>query len=110
MLSGRKLNSVELDVKLTAEEAIRRISSVVDKAKPFSIFRHTGDNPIIGKIKGSSFRIWLKKDYANSWSQILYGTVKPGKAGCRIHGRFGEYWFVRLFTIVLLGMIAFFVP
>ena len=71
MSSEAKLDNIELNVKLTPEEAISRISSVVDKDKLFSIFRYTGDNQLIGKVKGGSFRIREKTDYANSWSPIL---------------------------------------
>jgi len=109
MSSEAKLDNIEFNLKLMPEEAIGRISSVVDEDKLSSIFRYTGDNQLIGKVKHSGFRIRLKKDYANSWSPILYGTVEPGKVGCRIYGKFEGCWFTRLFTIVWFGMVVFFV-
>jgi hypothetical protein len=109
MSSEAKLDNVELNLKLMPEEAIGRISSVVDEDKPFSIFRYTGDNQLIGKVKHNGFRIRLKKDYRNSWSPIFCGTVEPGKLGCSIYGKFKESWFTMLFTMVWFGMFVFFV-
>ena len=108
MSSEKKPDNIELNVKLTMEDTINKICSAVDKDIPFSIFRYTGDNPLIGKIKGRSFRIRLKTTYANSWRPILYGKIEPLENGCRIQAIFGEYWFTRFFTILLFGIAVLF--
>ena len=102
-------NKIELNVKLTPEEAIHRIYSVMDKDRLFSIFRYTGDNQLIGKIEGYSFHIRKKTDSANSWRPILSGTVEATQVGCRIQAEFGTAPIIRLFTIIWLGMFVFFV-
>ena len=106
---GKSSTEIKLDVNLSPEEAISRISSVVDKDRFFSIFRYTGDNQLIGKIKGCRFNVRKKIDYRNSWNPILSGNVKATQTGCEIQAKLEMALFARLLRIIWLGMFVFFI-
>jgi hypothetical protein len=103
-----KDSDFKLDVRLTAEQVAERISSVLDKDGFFLIIPR-GDKPLIGKVRGSTFCVRKRKDYANSWSPLLFGGIEPVDSGCIIKGKFRLHAFVRIFTIIWFGMIFFFV-
>jgi len=102
-----KDSDFKLDVRLTAEQVAERISSVLDKDGFLIILR--GDKPLIGEVRGSTFCVRKRKDYANSWSPILCGGIEPADSGCIIRGKFKLHSFVRIFTVVWFGMIFLFV-
>jgi hypothetical protein len=71
------------------------------------------DAEFAGKVVNNGFKIWRKRDYAqsrNTFAPILYGVVTPTEEGSRVDGHFQLNPVMRLFLIVwFLGttIIAF---
>jgi cellulose synthase/poly-beta-1,6-N-acetylglucosamine synthase-like glycosyltransferase len=79
-----EFSKIELNVKLTPEEVISKISSIMEKEPLFWHFIYHGDKKLIGKIKGQKFQIRKKADCWHSWNQILFGRVELMPNGSRI--------------------------
>lgn len=105
-----KLNSkeIDLDVRLTPDEAWRRITTeseqqaaFVNPSKSF-IYRISGNEIIIEKVR---------RYYRNSFSSCLKMKIHPTDYGCRLHGSFSANTspaIVIVLSLIFLGVIVWF--
>lgn len=105
----RREPPVRLRSARPADEVVRLIESqtVGDhlamwfKVKPFW-------KPIVGRVRGSRFRLRQHRNFGNSGGPLLYGEVVADGAGSEIRGRFRTHPLARVFLLVwLAGLAAF---
>jgi hypothetical protein len=100
--------TIELKVRLSPEEVMSRISSMMDKYTPFEFFTYTGEKKFAGKIEGMHFRIQKKIFYMNSWNYVFFGGVRQIQNGSLIRGCLRMHSFAEIFMIVWFGGISVF--
>ena len=95
--------AIEFKVRLSPEDVMSRISSMVDKYTPFEFFAYTGEKKFAGKIEGLRFRIQKKIFYMNSWNYVLFGGVRQIETGSLIKGCLSMNSFAGIFMIMWLA-------
>jgi hypothetical protein len=93
--------SFSLQIDLTPEQCYRKLLHTVigDKKVEYWLFEEEN-------TKSTQYSFELKKQtlYRNSFSPILYGTIKPFETGTQVEGKFHVHFFTR----VLIGISVVF--
>jgi len=107
---------ITLDLAISAEEALGRISTIMDEYKPFYRFRYTGERLFLGRVEGRRFYAFKKLTGQNSFNPKLSGSVMATECGCQVKANiempafvriFGVFWFSGVVLFLLLGLLLF---
>src|SRR6266404_5629635 len=61
---------------------------------------------ILASFDGYKFRLYVQRNYRNSFAPIFSGRLIPQASGTRVEGRFGMHPFVKMFLAVWFGGVA----
>jgi len=114
----RGFSAVTLQTSLSLDECHNRLVRAVDAEKlSFSLSGYAGTKPILGKIRGDTFRLQKRISYRNDCRPFFYGRFVPTEGGSLIEGEFRMhpcakwfmvFWFsfLALLLVVALGNLA----
>jgi hypothetical protein len=77
-----------------------------ERRTPFSFSGYSGDQPILGEVWGSSFRLHIQRSGRNDFAPNFYGEFQPEAGGTRIEVRFRLAAFVQMFMCFWLGGVV----
>ena len=82
-------SAVTLQTSLSLDECHNRLARAVDVEKlSFSLSGYAGTKPVLGKIRGDSFRLQKRISYRNDCRPFFYGRFVPSEGGTLIEGKF----------------------
>jgi hypothetical protein len=61
---------------------------------------------VLASFDGYKFRLYVQRNYRNSFAPIFSGRLIPQVNGTRVEGRFGMHPFVKIFLAVWFGGVA----
>jgi len=99
---------ININLSITSQEAIDRISLFMDKSKFLWNFKRVGNKGFLGRIQGNNFFVYKRISYRNSFNPYLIGRIDQTDCGCNIQAEFKLNSFVRLFLIMWFAGIVFF--
>ena len=101
-----------LRTNIQVDECKRRLESAVDAERlAFSSSGYAGAKPILGKLRGTTFRLQKRRSYRNSFATFFFGRLVSSDSGTVIEGGFKMHPFVRVFMCLwfsFLGVFAMF--
>jgi len=88
--STNRRDAISLYTAKTISECQRMVKSV-----GYSAF-----GVVLASFDGYKFRLYVRRDYRNSFAPLFSGRLVPQTTGTRVEGRFGMHPFVKIFLAV----------
>jgi len=94
---------------LSAEDCIKSIKETsrrntpINWIKSYLVSADAAGDMFFYKINDHKFQIQKYRNYRNSFAPIFYGRIIEEQNGSSIEGRFGIWWFSKMFMIIWLG-------
>jgi len=106
---------VVLHSNLTPDAVVDALRRSIDEKHwtPFSLSGYKGNQPLLGKVGESTFRVQKRKFYRNDFAGQFYGRFVPERGGTKIEGYFDSPLWARYFMriwltfAVLVGTLIF---
>jgi len=98
-----------LHTRIPIEECKARLASSVDAERlGFSWSGYAGSRPILGKLRGATFRLQKRRYYRNSFAPFFFGRFVAADGGTLIEGEFRMHPFVKVFMVVWFSFLSVF--
>lgn len=93
----------------SVEECRSRLESAMDPLRiAFTSSGYAGKKEILGKVRGTDFRLQVRRCYRNSFAPFLYGQFVTVQDGTSINGEFKMHPFARVFMTGWFSFLAVF--
>ena len=100
---------MKLHTSLSVAQCQARLASSTDAVRlAISWSGYAGSKEILGKIRGTGFRLQKRRNYRNSFAPLFYGQFIGTDDGTTIEGEFRMHRFTRVFIVCWFSFIGLF--
>ena len=100
---------VKLQTHIPIDDCKSRLAASMDAERlAFSRSGYAGSKEILGKIRGTGFRLQKRRYYRNSFAPYFYGRLEAADGGTRIEGEFKMHPAARIFMTFWFSFLALF--